>query len=255
MGGRAPWPMMYCLSWGSHFFVVLHTQPSNAFVTMQTTPRVCATLMTWITASCTRLMASRTSGRSGRGWPNHAGIWFCQSKSQPPSSTAQCHWSAMWSLRIWRIQLVGQSVSSQSKKMSVRQFGKAPGSGCSVPLIGDCVIFRASGPQITAGGVSGVNDMEVMEARESLDMYFLGSLESLLRRHSSEISIASPRRIRNGPGKAAPAPVKATSAAASSPAASCRASLSDGGCCLQASPSSAARASRGRVPFVSAWQW
>mmetsp|Transcript_11370 Transcript_11370/g.35500 ORF Transcript_11370/g.35500 Transcript_11370/m.35500 type:complete len:201 (+) Transcript_11370:720-1322(+) len=129
MGGRAPWPMMYCLSWGSHFFVVLHTQPSNAFVTMQTTPRVCATLMTWITASCTRLMASRTSGRSGRGWPNHAGIWFCQSKSQPPSSTAQCHWSAMWSLRIWRIQLVGQSVSSQSKITSV-SLGSAQRSKC-----------------------------------------------------------------------------------------------------------------------------
>mmetsp|Transcript_6889 Transcript_6889/g.17081 ORF Transcript_6889/g.17081 Transcript_6889/m.17081 type:complete len:241 (+) Transcript_6889:188-910(+) len=40
IGGLAPCPRMYGLSCGSHFFVVLWTQPSTALVTMQTTPRL-----------------------------------------------------------------------------------------------------------------------------------------------------------------------------------------------------------------------
>lgn len=38
----------------------------------------------------------------------------------------------MWSLSFWRIHVVGQSVSSQSKKITVRRLGKAPGRGLNL---------------------------------------------------------------------------------------------------------------------------
>mmetsp|Transcript_87543 Transcript_87543/g.261113 ORF Transcript_87543/g.261113 Transcript_87543/m.261113 type:complete len:270 (+) Transcript_87543:668-1477(+) len=154
IGGRAPCPRTYCFNSGSHFCIVFSTQPSTAFVTMQTIPRDCATLMTWIAALWSCWMWSRMCGRSGRGWPNHAGIWSCQSTTtsevQESAPTAQSHWSDMWSFRMWRIQLVGQSVSSQSKNISVRRFGKAPGRGRSM-LLGVGAGLPASALQSTAG--------------------------------------------------------------------------------------------------------
>mmetsp|Transcript_1967 Transcript_1967/g.5734 ORF Transcript_1967/g.5734 Transcript_1967/m.5734 type:complete len:452 (+) Transcript_1967:818-2173(+) len=178
--------MMYCLSWGNHFFVVWSTHPSTALVTMQTMPRLCAMLITLIAVSWKCLIASRTCGKSGKGWPNQAGIWSCQSHWNPFSSENQSHWSCMWSFRSSRIQEVGQRVSSQSKKIRDLKLENAPGRGCSIPF-GVCTHFPESGLQSTAGG------------------FTLGVIWSLLRasswlvrRQSSDISIASPRRFLNG---------------------------------------------------------
>mmetsp|Transcript_121634 Transcript_121634/g.344098 ORF Transcript_121634/g.344098 Transcript_121634/m.344098 type:complete len:258 (-) Transcript_121634:1206-1979(-) len=109
--------------------MVFSTQPGTAFVTMQTMPSDCATLMTEITALCNAAMGSTTSGSSGSGCPNHAGTWLSQSRTIFWSSIAHSAASNKWLLTMLRIHDVGHSVSSQSKIMRERRLGKAPGKG------------------------------------------------------------------------------------------------------------------------------
>mmetsp|Transcript_75853 Transcript_75853/g.136854 ORF Transcript_75853/g.136854 Transcript_75853/m.136854 type:complete len:250 (-) Transcript_75853:1116-1865(-) len=125
---------MYCFSWGSHLLIVFSTQPGTAFVTMQTTPKACATLMALMTACCRAVISLCTAGSSGRGWLNQLGTLSRQSSSEwfPASGSAEfthSSASARCFFKRLRIQLVGQSVSSQSKKKTVRRLGNAPGSG------------------------------------------------------------------------------------------------------------------------------
>mmetsp|Transcript_40534 Transcript_40534/g.114738 ORF Transcript_40534/g.114738 Transcript_40534/m.114738 type:complete len:340 (+) Transcript_40534:998-2017(+) len=132
--------------------MVFSTQPGTALVTMHTTPRACATLITLMTAFCRSAIDSWMAGSSGSGWLNQLGISSRQSISGQPSpcSTPSAHssMSASVSLRRLRIHVVGQSVSSQSKKKTVRRQGKAPGRGrgmgCRIGLSSDWYRFFRS---------------------------------------------------------------------------------------------------------------
>mmetsp|Transcript_67035 Transcript_67035/g.160663 ORF Transcript_67035/g.160663 Transcript_67035/m.160663 type:complete len:327 (+) Transcript_67035:488-1468(+) len=97
-------------------------------------------------AVCRTSIESRTSGLSGRGCPNHAGILSCQSSFL--SSPIHAALSAICSFKRFRIHVVGHNVSSQSRMMSVLRCGKAATLCCFHGILS----WRGV-PPITAGGL------------------------------------------------------------------------------------------------------